>query len=480
MHQPLRLLILIACLLGLNACTPPTDPTQTSQQAATNTILPELTPSGLETTEPPTPTLAPTLSPTPTLEPITLLGVKPDQLRGVTVQFWHSFSGARERLLIEWADVFNTSNKYGITIEITPQENLFNAVQDAIRAGTSPHLSIAFTNQAAAWDQASAPPGEGLIDLTPYINDPVYGYAPDELIDFYPAFLEQETVDEKMIGFPTYRSAQVMFYNITWAQELGFFSPPTTPDEFFIQACSSSEARGDGTGGWFINTDTATTLSWIFAYGREILSLEGDYLFNTPETAAAFGFMKDLADSGCAWQPEETFPNTEFATRQGLFYSSSLGGLFFQQQAFEDAGSQDEWTMIPFPSQDGQPVAHIFGPAYNVFKTTPEGQLAAWLFVQWASSPANQARWTEISGSYPTRASTIKFLNQYVASLPQWTRAYDLVPNGKNEPALPSWGTVRWVVGDAAAQLFGFGFTADGIPGVLEELDRTANEVGGL
>ncbi|NJN43679.1 MAG: hypothetical protein HC806_02380 [Anaerolineae bacterium] len=54
-----------------------------------------------------------------------------------------------------------------------------------------------------------------------------------------------------------------------------------------------------------------------------------------------------------------------------------------------------------------------------------------------------------------------------------------MVPTGINEPALPSWGTVRWVVSDAAEQLFGFGFTAGGIPGVLEELEKTANEVGG-
>ncbi len=461
--------------LSLSACTPP-NPTAVSQEtpagtppAPGETALPTETPTVPATPEPPT----------PTAEPVTLLGVEPDQLNGVPVQFWHGFSGARERLLIEWAETFNASNAFGITIEMVNQENLFKAIQDGIRAGTPPHATIAFTHQAAAWDQASAPPGEGVVDLTSYLTDPVYGYAPDELADFYPAFLAQETVNGKLLGLPTYRSAQVMFYNVTWAQELGFQAPPTTPDEFKAQACAASRAQGDGTGGWFIQTDTATTLGWVFAFGGNVLTPEGAYLFNTPETAAAFGFIQDLGASGCAWRPEATFPNAEFAERQALFYSSSLSGLFFQQQAFEEAGRDDEWTMIPFPAPNGQLVTHIFGPAYNVFKTTPEGQLAAWLFIQWASSPANQARWTEISGSYPTRASTIEGLNAYVAGLPQWTKAYDWVPGGKNEPTLPSWGTVRWVVSDAAAQLFAFGFTADQIPVVLEELDRTANELGG-
>ena len=479
MHRKIRVMILSTLLLILSACTPPINPTQPPLETSPGESTPETTPAQPgEATDSSTKIPSPTLSPTPIPESITLLSVEPDQLRGVTVQFWHSFSGARERLLQEWVDSFNSSNLFGFTVELTNQANLFNTLQDAIRAGTPPDLTIAFTNQAASWDLASAPPGNGLIDLTDYLNDPVYGYAPDELNDFYPAFLQQETVDGKLIGLPTYRSAQVLFYNVSWAQELGFPTPPINPDEFKQQACAASQSRGDGMGGWFINTDTATTLSWIFAFGGEILTPEG-YTFNTPEVSAAFHFLKDLDESGCAWQPEATFPNAEFANRQGLFYTSSLSGLFFQQLAFEEAGSEDEWTMIPFPSPDEQPVTHIFGPAYNVFKTTPEAQLAAWLFVKWASSSANQARWTEISGSYPTRASTIEFLNRYVADTLQWTAAYDLVPVGKNEPAVPSWGKVRWVVSDAAAQLFSFGFTAVGIPGVLEELDQTANELGG-
>ena len=485
MCRYLRLLLITLFFFGLNACNSPSDPSQPPPASPTNGSPTPLLPGETAIlTEPPAPTDAPvaTQSPessTPTAVPISRLGVEPDRLNGTIVQFWHSFSGARERLLGEWAEMFNRSNTFGITVELTNQENLFTAVQDAIRAGTAPHLTISFTNQAAAWDQASAPPGEALVDLAPYINDPVYGYASDELADFYASFLLQEVVDGKMIGFPTYRSVQVMFYNTTWAQELGFQAPPVTPDEFKQQACAASQARGDGTGGWFINTDTATTLSWIFAFGGNVLTSEGEYLFNTPETAAAFQFLKDLDDNGCAWQPEATFPNLEFANRQGLFYSSNLGGVFFQAEAFEEAGSEDTWTMIPFPSPSGQPTPHVFGVAYNLFKTTPEGQLAAWLFIQWASSPANQARWTQISGSYPTRASTIEYLNQYLANTPQWTPAYDLVPMGTNEPARPSWGTVRWVVSDAAAQLFSFGFTAAQIPGVLEELDRTANELPG-
>ncbi len=53
-----------------------------------------------------------------------------------------------------------------------------------------------------------------------------------------------------------HQSAQVMFYNNTWASELGFDAAPQTADEFKEQACAAAAANdaddtpdNDGTGG---------------------------------------------------------------------------------------------------------------------------------------------------------------------------------------------------------------------------------------
>lgn len=468
---PLLNLVFGMMIILLTACTStptPSVPTPETAPTSTGEPAPVASPTPPEGSAPPT----------PAGDPVTRLGVEPDQLNGVTVEFWHGFSGARAALLSEWVEAFNGSNPFGISVVITPQEDIFNAVQDALRADASPDLTMGFTYQAAGWDQA-ARPRTSVVELTPFLTDPVYGFTSEEVADFYPAFLQQETVDGRLLGLPAYRSAEVMLYNVSWAQALGFQTPPATPEAFKQQACAAAQARGEGKGGWFLSTDTATTLGWIDAFGGNIVAPDGTYQFNTPETTAAFRFIREMGESGCAWTPETEFPNAEFAAREGLFYATSLSGLAFQQQAFADAGNTDTWTLIPFPTPYGQASTYIFGPAYNVLATTPEKEVAAWLFVKWASSPENQVQWTEIGGSFPTRGATIGLLNAYVAGMPQWTRAYDLVFQGKGEPALPSWGTVQFVVGDAAAQLFSFGFTADQVPGVVEELEQTANELGG-
>ena len=46
-------------------------------------------------------------------------------------------------------------------------------------------------------------------------------------------------------------------------------------------------------------------------------------------------------------------------------------------------------------------------------RTTPEQELAAWIFVKWFTSPEIQAEWDQISGYFPTRAGTAEYLGDY-------------------------------------------------------------------
>jgi ABC-type glycerol-3-phosphate transport system substrate-binding protein len=275
-----------------------------------------------------------------------------------------------------------------------------------------------------------------------------------------------------------------MFYNTTWANELGFSAPPTSPAEFKEQACASAEANNsddnpdnDGTGGWFVNTGASTVAGWVFAFGGEIEVPGEGYQFNTPEMAAALEFLQDLYASGCAWAPENRYPNPEFATRQGLFFTSSIAGLPFQASAFEDAGSDDEWTVVPFPSTSGDPVIDVYGPSFAMITATPKEQLATWIFMKWFTESANQASWIEVSGYYPTRASTLDFLDDYIAANPQWAASRDLLAYGKFEPRFESWSSVRGAVQDTVAQLFQEDFDPATIGALLEALDAEAAEL---
>ena len=97
-------------------------------------------------------------------------------------------------------------------------------------------------------------------------------------------------------------------------------------------------------------------------------------------------FLNDLQDSGCTFATD-SFPNPELATRKALFTTSSTAGLPFQLAAFEEAGNDDEWVFLPFPGPDGNLAVNAFGQLIGVVGTTPEQDLASWLWIRHLTSP---------------------------------------------------------------------------------------------
>jgi len=185
-----------------------------------------------------------------------------------------------------------------------------------------------------------------------------------------------------------------------------------------------------------------------------------------------------MYDAGCAWSGVNKYPNPEFATRQALFTTSSIAGLPYQEKAMTENNSTDEWTLIPFPSVSGTPVMDVYGPSFAIVKSTPEQELASWLFIKWFTSPENQAKWVEASGYFPTRKATFDYLDDFMASHPKWVAVREMVEAGygKFEPRDASWNSVRKAMGDAFAQIFQADFAKDQIPQVLQDLQKQAEE----
>jgi ABC-type glycerol-3-phosphate transport system substrate-binding protein len=226
-----------------------------------------------------------------------------------------------------------------------------------------------------------------------------------------------------------------------------------------------------------VDTSPSGILSWLYAFGSEPVTAGGDYRFDTRASRNALAFLKDLYDSGCAWIPQSDIPLAEFAGRQALFATGSLADLDLQRQAFEQAGNQDDWTVIPFPSSQDEPVIDVYGPSFILLPGSQVRQLAAWLFVRWLADPQQNAWLVQASGMFPVRAGAQDELDGYAGAHPQWNQALALLPYARTEPALASWNTVRWVVGDVGTQVFRSYFTPDRIPATLELMDSTAAEL---
>jgi ABC-type glycerol-3-phosphate transport system substrate-binding protein len=329
-----------------------------------------------------------------------------------------------------------------------------------------------------------------LVDLRSYVDDPAWGFTADEQADFYPVFWEQDVLDGARLGIPAQRYGQVLYYNTTWAKELGYSIAPVLPQQFQEQACAAARSNrqdgrpeNDGTGGWIVSTDYAAMLSWIYSFGGEIVktpepSLDQPvYQFNTPEMEETFTFLRGLYDAGCAWLAESDYPEAEFASRLGLFATGSTADIPRQAEAFKRAGSADQWTAIPFPSPRMNSAIYVYGPSFNILPSSPERQLAAWLLLKWLVAPQNQARMTEVGGAFPVRRSALSGLEGYKNRYPQWAAALEQLARARSEPQFQSWGTVRWALSDASTQLFRSYFSIDQLPKLLAYLDRVAADL---
>jgi ABC-type glycerol-3-phosphate transport system substrate-binding protein len=318
------------------------------------------------------------------------------------------------------------------------------------------------------------------------LQDREWGLTAQEPGDFWPVFWQEGQVDGRRWAIPAGRNAQVLFYNQTWAEQLGFHQAPLTPADFRTQACAAAKANladaeteNDGTGGWIISDDPLALESWRLAHGAAALPVkEGQaYQFNTPPTLQAFTFLRKLADEHCAWTARNPTPYTYFAQRRALFYSGSLADLAAQEKAQAFEKSSDRWTVIAYPAENRKPLAIATGSSYALLLSTPQRQLAAWLFLHHLMLPRVQARLDAAGGLLPERAAALLEMSDYRQAHPAWAVTTTWKDVLQPAPRLASWRTVRRVLQDAAWQIFSPATKAAGIPAILTELDATIVDV---
>ncbi len=419
--------------------------------------------------------------PPSTMAPGSGVGIPPEALKGVTVQVWLPWFGTDATLFLSQVSDFNKSNEWGITVQAASHDNYTNLYDDvtaALQTPERPQMVIAFPEHALAWDSSGQ-----VVDLTRYIDDPYYGFTEDEVRDFPSVFWSQDTIGTRRIGMPAERTARFLLYNAGWAHDLGFASPPQTAAEFRQQACrahqamlTDSDRTNDGQGGLLVDSSAMTFLSWMSAFGGGVLEGNG-YHFLTPKNLTALTFVKQLYDDGCAWtaQPGADLP-AAFAGRKALFATAALEDLPDYSRALAADGNRDEWSALAFPGYT-QAGVMVYGSSYVILKSTPEQQLASWLFVRWLLSPDNQKKWVEVNGMFPLRNSALELLGDYQKSHPQWAQAVRLLPQAQMEPQLASWRQVRIMIGDGFDAMFHTNTPAGRVAEILAIMDNTARDL---
>ena len=399
---------------------------------------------------------------------------------GQTIVYWHQHSRGREEALMEIVDEFNKTNEWGITVQAEYQGgygDIFNKMLGVLNTDDAPNIVVAYQNQAATYQLA-----DGLVDMTSLVDSPKWGLTEEDKADFFPGFYNQDifpTYNDARLGFPPNRSMEVMYYNEDWLKELGYDAPPATPEEFKEMACKAaktpfSSATAEGSMGYELSIDASRFASWTFARGGDVFDYNtSKYAYDSQEAQDAMSFIQDLFNEGCATIVTERYGDqTDFGAGKLLFTVGSSSGLPYYKKAVSE-GANFNWSVAPIPHTTGEPVQNIYGASVSIPKSTPEKELAAWLFIKYYTSPDVQAKWAKASNYFPVRKSVAEGLADYFAENPAYKKAFELLPYGKFEPPVPGYDFVRDLVGDAMAAI------ADGadVASTLADLNQQANDI---
>ena len=461
--------ILMVAALVLGACAKPTPaPTEVPTEAPT---------------EAPVATEAPTEAPTepPVVDPWA------DVVPAKEIVWWHQHTGsAREAAIAKIVSDFNATNEYGITVTAEyagSYGDIFNKMLPILNTPDVPDVVVGYQNQVATYQLADA-----MFDMNELIDHPTYGLTKEEQEDFFPGFFAQDVLslfNNQRLGLAPNRSMEVMYYNMDWLKELGYDAPPTTPEEFKEMACKAAETPFSGATegaaspiGYELSIDTSRFASWTFAFGGDMFDYENNqFTLNSDAAVNAWTFIQSLFADGCARLVTENYGDqTDFGNGTLLFTVGSSSGLPYYAKAVEADGTPFEWSVAAIPHTTADPVQNIYGASVSIPKSTPERELAAWLFVKYYTSAEVNAEWAKASGYFPVKQSVAAQFTDVFEANPAYKTAFDLLKFGVFEPAVPGYDFVRDNVIEPAMTSIVDDVTAD-VRALLDEANVNANEI---
>jgi ABC-type glycerol-3-phosphate transport system substrate-binding protein len=478
------LLVAVLFALPLFSCGP--TPTPESTTARPSTLQP-LDPSAtlrqgsgqgsghrrLETVQAQGQALIPKSSPTgpSALDTISLLDPT-----GAQITLWHAFTKVEEQTLLALISEFNNQNEWGITVR--PEygghyHDLHKKTLAAIAFGSPPEMTFTHHSRVAEYAQADV-----IQPLDGYVANEKYGLTEEEwrtengeLEDYFPAFLAGDrypAFDGELLSFSPSLGMEVMYYNVDMLNELGYENPPATWDEFKAMCMDATQdIDNDGisdTFGYAVSPSGSTFADWVWSRGGELLSKDGQSVTFQEQGLEALILLRDLIDSGYAYQAVvEDGDRLDFGQGKVLFIFDSLDGLRYYSAAVIEGISVEpefEWSIAPFPHEAAKPIVGMRGPTLCVFKTTPQKQLAGWIFIKWFTEPEQAARWAIAADHFPVHKSAIETetMKAHFEENPLYEEAFGFLEYARMEPAIAGWQGVhdalyKAIVGVASSEM---------------------------
>ena len=365
----------------------------------------------------------------------------------VTITLWHALTSDPQKGALE-ASVkkFNETNGKGITVQAVVQGNytqLYQKTLGAIQAGALPDLVHAYESQVADYTKADV-----VIDLDPYVNSKKNGLDQASKDDINKPYFDTNRFAQygnKLLSFPFSKSLAVLYTNLDVLKANGVSAAPTTWADWekAVQATTKKDASGKTTQyGYAGTTDASYFNAMVLSRGGKIMSDDNKTVaWAGKEGLETLQMLDRLYKGGYAYTPTNFDWQNDFGTKLAYVFQSTSSRPFIAAAMKTPVN----WTVGTPPG--GKTV--MFGANVAVLKSTPQKQLASWLFIKWFSDAEQTADWATKSFYMPVRKSAANneaLKTFWTSKDPQGKQAYDVVANSIPEPNVRGQQDIRDVV----------------------------------
>lgn len=370
----------------------------------------------------------------------------------VTVTLWHALTSDPQKAALEAAvKKFNETNGKGITVQAVVQGNytqLYQKTLAAIQAGQLPDMAHAYESFVADYTKADV-----VVDLDPYVNSKKNGLDQSSRDDIYKGYYDTNRFAQygnKLLSFPFTKSLFVMYTNLDVLKSAGITTPPKTWAEFedAVKKATVKDASGKTTRyGWAQPTDASNFNAMVLSMGGKLMSDDNKTVaWDGKEGLAVLQMVQRLWSGGYAYTPTGFDWQNDFAQSKLAFTMGSTSSRPFIEAAMK---TPVNWQIAAPPQANPASTKTVqYGANITVFKTTPQKQLACWLFIKWFTETQQTADWATKSFYMPIRktAGDSDVMKTYFQKEPQAKQAFDLIGNSVPEPNVRGQQDIRDVI----------------------------------
>jgi len=334
----------------------------------------------------------------------------------VTIEFWHSMTGDKGKLLEDLVQEFSSQPavkdrlKINLTYVGTYTDGI-NKLRTSLIAGKGPHLAQIYEiGTQVMIDSGAITPLEELA-----AGDKDFG-----MEEMLPQVLQYYKVGGKLYSLPFATSNPIIYYNVDWFQKAGVTAAPKTFEEMVTVAEKLTDKAAKTSGiTWPLN-------AWFF---EQFLARQGAVLldenngrtgratkanFASPEGLRYVEWLMGMASKGSFanvgrdWDP----PVQNFMTGRSAMLITSTSDVFVitEKSPFKVATAP---LPIPAGSEKIPGGTIIGGNSLWVLKSKPMAeQKLAYEFLKFMASAKTQRTWHTRTGYFPIRKDVIASLEK--------------------------------------------------------------------